>query len=247
MDGFAMTDQVLSPAEAPQLSLWSRVIGIFTAPRDTFATIVAHPRWLGVLLLTTLVGAGGMAAFVATPVGEQAVLNEQIRQQENRGQPMSSEDVARFREFAPRFKFFFPAAVLVFAPIVAFLLAGLLLGYGAILGGSGAYKQVLAIVTHSGVVTLLQAVVLHPLNYLRGSMQTTTTLGAFFPMLAPDGFMGRLFNWVELFMLWQIILMAIGLAVLYRRRTGPIAWTLLGVYFAIALAVVCYQTFVAGA
>jgi hypothetical protein len=242
-----MTEQVLSPAEAPQLSLWNRVIGMFTAPRETFATIVAHPRWLGVLLLTTVVGAGGMAAFVATPVGEQAVLDEQIRQREEAGQPMSSEDVARFREFAPTFKFLFPAAVLIFAPIVAFLLAGLLFGYGAILGGSGTYKQVLAIVTHAGVVSLLQGIVIHPLNYVRQSMQSATNLNAFFPMLAADSFFGRLFGWVELFVLWQIILVAIGLSVLYRRRTGPIAWTLLGVYFAIALAVICYQTFVAGA
>ncbi|MGH9162461.1 MAG: YIP1 family protein [Vicinamibacteraceae bacterium] len=242
-----MTEQVLSPAEAPQLSFWSRVSGMFTAPRETFAAIVAHPRWLGVLILTTVVGAGGMAAFVATPTGEQAVLNEQMRQRERTGQPMSSEDVASFREFAPMFKFVFPVAVLVFAPIFAFLLALLLFGYGAILGGSGTYKQVLAIVTHAGVVSLLHAVVIHPLNYVRQSMQSATSLNVFFPMLADDTFFGRLFGWVELFMLWQIILFAIGLSVLYRRRTGPIAWTLLGVYSGIALAVVCYQTFVAGA
>lgn len=222
-------------------------MGVFTAPRETFVSIVAHPRWLGVLVLTTLVGAGGMFAFVATPVGEQALLDEHLRRQESSGQALSPEAEAQFKQFAPTFKYVVPGMLLIVLPVFAFALAGLLFGYGAILGGGGTYKQVLAILCHAGVVTLLQAIVINPLNYVRQSLETTTNLTAFFPMVSRESFLGTLFSWAELFWIWQIILIAIGFSVLYRRRTAPIAWTLLGIYFGIALVVACYRSFVAGA
>jgi len=36
-------------------NLLARFIGIITSPRATFEAVVAHPRWLGMLVLTTVV------------------------------------------------------------------------------------------------------------------------------------------------------------------------------------------------
>jgi hypothetical protein len=55
------------------------------------------------------------------------------------------------------------------------------------------------------------------------------------PMVDEKSFVGRLFGMADLFIIWWLIVLAIGLAVLYRRRTQPIAITLLGVYAVIAL------------
>ena len=40
---------------------------------------------------------------------------------------------------------------------------------------------------------------------------------------------------IDLFVVWWVIVLAIGLGVLYRRRTQPIAMTLFGVYAVIAI------------
>jgi len=40
-----------------------------------------------------------------------------------------------------------------------------------------------------------------------------------------------------LFLIWWMVSLAIGLGVLYRRRTGPIATTLLGIYAAIGVLI----------
>jgi hypothetical protein len=40
---------------------------------------------------------------------------------------------------------------------------------------------------------------------------------------------------IDLFWIWYLLVLSIGLAVLYRRRTQPIAWSLYGVYAALVL------------
>ena len=49
----------------------------------------------------------------------------------------------------------------------------------------------------------------------------------------PYAFMGM----IDVFIIWWLLVNAIGLAVLYKRRTAPIFWSLFGVYIAIALIV----------
>ena len=42
---------------------------------------------------------------------------------------------------------------------------------------------------------------------------------------------------IDLFIVWNLVVSAIGLGVLYRRKTGPIFWSLMGVYVVIVLAI----------
>jgi hypothetical protein len=46
-------------APAPK-SLLARAIGIITAPRATYESVVAHPKWLGMLALC----AGGLGLLI---------------------------------------------------------------------------------------------------------------------------------------------------------------------------------------
>ena len=41
-------------APAPK-SLVARFIGVLTSPRDTFMSVAAHPKWFGMLAVTTLI------------------------------------------------------------------------------------------------------------------------------------------------------------------------------------------------
>ena len=47
---------------------------------------------------------------------------------------------------------------------------------------------------------------------------------------------------IDLFFVWATISLAIGLGVLYRRRTGPIAVTMLGLYVGIALVIAFFRS-----
>ena len=56
-------------------------------------------------------------------------------------------------------------------------------------------------------------------------------------MLDQESFVTYLLKALDLLWVWWIVSMAIGLAVLYKQRTGPIATTLLGIYVGIALLI----------
>jgi hypothetical protein len=57
----------------------------------------------------------------------------------------------------------------------------------------------------------------------------------FLPMVDEHSFIGRLFGMIDLFIIWWVVLLAIGLGVLYRRRTQPLAIGFFSVYAVIIL------------
>ena len=109
--------------------------------------------------------------------------------------------------------------------------------FNAAMGGTATYKQVFTVVVHAGPIGLLSQLFTVPLNYFRGTMTSSTNLGVFLPMLPEQSFAARLLSMIDLFLIWQLVVLSIGLAVLYRRRTQPIATALLILYALIALVI----------
>ena len=85
---------------------------------------------------------------------------------------------------------------------------------------------------HAGVISALQQLFTGPLNYFRGAVTSATNLAVLLPMVDPKSFVGRMLAMTDLFLIWYLLVLAIGLAVLYRRKTQPIALALYGVYAA---------------
>ena len=67
------------------------------------------------------------------------------------------------------------------------------------------------------------------------------------PLFDENTFGSRLLGSIDLFLLWWIVNLAIGLGVLYKRRTAPIATTMLVVYGATALTMAVARSVWAGA
>ena len=86
-----------------------------------------------------------------------------------------------------------------------------------------------------------------PLAYARGTLSGATNLGVFASFLDEQSFAARALGSIDLFILWWAISAAIGLGVLYRKPTTPIATTLISVYVAIGIIVAAIKTAVAGA
>ncbi len=56
-------------------------------------------------------------------------------------------------------------------------------------------------------------------------------------MLDDSSFLAKLLGAIDIFIIWQLVVLAIGLAVLYRRRTQPIATSLFVLYAVIAVII----------
>jgi hypothetical protein len=74
-------------------------------------------------------------------------------------------------------------------------------------------------------------------------MSSPTKLAVFFPTLDDMGFAYYLLSALDLFYFWSLINLSIGVAVLYKRRTGPVAAVLLGIYAVIAVIIASVRAF----
>jgi hypothetical protein len=218
------------------MGLVSRFIGIITSPKATFQVVAAHPRWLGMLLLTTIILAAATTLPMTTEAGKTAALDTQVRQMENFGMQVNDEMYSQMRQRMAYSVYTTPISILVIAPIMSVIIAGILFGIFTMMGGQASFKQLFAVYIHSGAIGSLGQLFTGPLNYFRGSVSSATNLAVALPMLDEHSFIGRLFGMIDVFIIWWLVVLAIGLAVLYRRRTQPIAFTLFGLYAVIILA-----------
>jgi Yip1 domain len=213
-----------------------RILGVLHAPRLTFTHVAANPRWLGVMLATLGVTAGCAAALMNTEVGRQAFVDQWVRSAEAFGRDVSDEQYARLEELSRMGSIVAAASAVVSGPAVAIGSAGVLLVvFNGGMGGSATYTQVLAIVTHAGVILALRQVFATPLNYLHESLASPTSLGVFFQILDEASPAAHFLGIIDLFVIWWAVTLAIGMGVLYRRRTPPIVLAFLATYVAVAL------------
>jgi len=74
-----------------------------------------------------------------------------------------------------------------------------------------------------------------PVDYLRETIASPTSLAQFFTMLDDASAMARFLGVVDLFVVWWLVVLAIGMSVLYRRRTRSLAFAFTSAYVVIAL------------
>jgi len=245
----SMADTTTAPGPTADPGLGSRVLGIVIAPGETFQAVVARPRWFGVLALTTVISAIAGTLPLTTEAGKQAALDQNVRVAEAfRGQPLSDEEYEQMSArtaFAP---YLAAGGTVVASPIVACIIAGLLWTvFNAAMGGNATFKQTLAVVVHAGVVPTLGAIFTGAINYVRGSVSSSAAnLRVLLPMVDEGSFAGHLMAAIDFFWIWWVFVLAIGLAVLYRRRTQPIAITLFAVYAVIALCIAVVRSWLGG-
>lgn len=230
-----------SPVEP--FGLGARVLGILTSPRATFERVVADPRWIGVLVLAVVGVAVMSSLLLSTDFAQRALIEEQVASMEVFGVTVTDEIYADMEQGGQFAAYSALGFTLIGVPILCVILAGLLHGVGyGLLGAGASFGQVFAVVAHAGVVYLAQQLFVVPLNYARESITPPTTLAAFAPMLGDDTFAFKLLSAIDLFVIWWVMILSIGLAVAWKRRTAPIATTLYGIYAGLALIIAMLRT-----
>lgn len=207
-----------------------RVLDTFVAPRRLFEQFRVHTPWLGALAVTTLV------AILATTAIPDAVFVDQTRNATNRlGKPVTvTSDPATIARWG-RIMAAFSAAML--QPMLALGVAGLLaLVFGTLLRGQARFTQYLAIASHALLVPALGALLLLPLRF--GKPELEPSLALFAPFLSADSLLFRLLANFNLFSLWMLLLLALGVSIVNRGVTwGRAATVLLGIYLVLGIGV----------
>ena len=226
----------------PDQGLFARLIGVLISPRETYAAVAARPRSLAVLAVVLVVSGVAQGLFLSSDVGKQTVLDQQVRAIEAFGVNITDEMYDRMEQGLSRAAITGPITQAIFMPIVLAIQAGIFLViFSLLMGGAAKFKHVFAVVTHSSVIVALQQIFSMTLSYFSGKA-ASANLGIFVPMLEENSFVTLFLSSIDLFLVWATISLAIGLGVLYRRRTGPIASVMLGLYALIALVIAFFRS-----
>ena len=236
-----MTETDDGPARPPamdQPGLVLRLAGVLLTPRRTFGDVVRQPKWLGALTVVTVAMAGGGAWLTSTELGQQMLLEEIVSQAESFGGTMTDEQYDQLAGNLENLTYFTAGGTIVSIPLVTLIIAGVVwTACYVLLGARAPFRAMYAVVVHVGAVSLVQQLFVVPLNYARGVMSSPTTLAAFLPILDPGSFLARLLGAIDLFVIWQLMVLAIGVAVLCGKPTGPIVTIFYTLYAVIAVVI----------
>ena len=231
----------------PTPGLLSRVIGVVVSPVETLGHVARDPRPLGMLAFVTIASAVVSTVFFTTEVGQLAWMDTAISQQEAFGVVPSDAQYEQMERMAGLMVYITPAYTLIFGPLFTLAIAGILkVAFTIITGAEGTFKQTIDVVATSSVIVLLRSLFVLPLNYVQESMTSATNLGVLLPMLDPGGFPARSLGMIDVFFVWWVAVLAVGLAVVFRRRVRPVAVALFSIYGVIALAIALVLSWVGG-
>ena len=212
----------------------ARILGVLFAPRATFRVIVGTPSWLGVLVASCLVAALSSAVVLETTVGRFALLDRWESTAVAFAQSIDDSGYAAMRRASEYGSLYAAANAVATVPVLAIVLSGLLfLSFRAPASAAVTYKHVLAVVAHASVILAVRQVVAAPLVYARETLVSPLTLRPLFPGLDEASLPARFAGAIDLFVVWWIVVLALGMSVLYRRPARGLAIKLLGVYMAI--------------
>jgi hypothetical protein len=238
-----MSDAIVTApsTEAPIPGLFSRFIGIITSPTATFAHVVRVPKVAGMLFLISLIMglAQGLPQF--TERGRAAALEMQVQQMEGFGMTVTDEVYQQMEQRSHSNLAGYIAIVSMFVgvPFGAVVMTVVLwVVFNAIMGGTATFKHVMAVVVHSQAVSALGVLFAAPIMYARGVLSTgVANVGALLPMLDETSFLAKFLGSIDLFAVWWVVVLSIGLGVLYKKKTSSIATALFIVYGIIAVTI----------
>jgi hypothetical protein len=217
---------VSAPETQPRINPFGRIIGVFTSPKQTFASIAGRPGWVAPLLLMMV-----LATCVGTLLNTKMNWGEYIRHkaQENaRFEQLSEEQ--KDQALAGQVKFwsnFSYGVGIVAVPLSTLIFALIYFGAFNLFRGAGLrFGQAFAITTHAFLPTAISsilALIILPLKTY-GDVDpenvVATSLKAYLPESAPKPLLA-LGGSLELFFIWCLVLVAIGFSAANPKKVKP--------------------------
>ena len=192
------------------------------------------------MLLSFLAAAVCGVVLMQTGVGRQALVDQWERTALAFGREVPDERYAALVAMSEYGSAYALISAAVSVPVLSCAVAAIIfIVFTGFAAGSATFTQVLAIVAHGSVLLALRQVVAAPFNYARETLASPTTLGQLFPVFDEMSPAARFLGAVDLFLVWWVIVLAIGTAVLYRRSARSTASAFVGAYlgFAALLAI----------
>lgn len=211
-----------------------RLIGVLVRPQATMAQVVADPAWALPWVVVIGIWAACAASLLYTDVGQQALVDEQVRRVESFGGTVDDASYEALQQKPPLSAYFVSGNRLLLTPPVTLAIAMGLIVLGRRGGREPALAQALAVAVHASAALALGQIVSTPLHYLRESLTSPFNLAALLPLADEGTWAARALGSVDVFGLWWMWLLAVGLGAMTSRPSRHYVAVLLGLYIAIA-------------
>lgn len=198
------------------------MIEILLSPGAAFRRIKQRPSW--VLPLTiVLIFTAGITVLSSTRM-ERSKIRDRVEQQMRERQIPEEQIQRQLEQFdrvggSPVFKYVVPVFSAVMITVIMLLISALILNWivPAVCGAEGVFGLTFSVVSWAAMVRVVGAIIRALLVILRGPEQISTGLLLLFPKLNP-GLAHALLNGIDFFAIWETLLIALGLKVVYDLK-----------------------------
>jgi hypothetical protein len=225
--------------------LGARIRGVLRHPRATFEALAAAPRSADVLAITCAAAWVAMTCVLETETGELALLDQLERTVSAFGEPIDEAQYAALQDMSGYGAAYALVTSLASVPLLAVGLSAAVFAWGQTRDLTPTYRQVLAVASHASVILALRQVIAAPLTYMRETMASPLTLNMILALSDEGSPLASFAAMIDVFVIWWIAVLAIGMSVLYRRSVARLATAFAGAYLLLA-ALVALMVAIAG-
>jgi hypothetical protein len=193
----------------------ARIFGVFFEPGKTFEDIGKRPTWF-LPLLIIVVSTVAFTVVLGQHLGWEHIVRQQVEASSRAAQLPAEQREAQI-SMGARMAPIFGYATVVFIPLGYVIISGLLLAMTAMMSGGLKFKQVYAVVCHSGLSGVIYAVLCTVVLFMKKPEDFNVqnplmfNAGAFMDPQAASKFVYSLATSIDLFSFWMIFLIATGL------------------------------------
>jgi hypothetical protein len=221
------------------LSPFQRFMGVFTSPLATLQEIAARPDWM-VPLIILAVSALIFTYLMLPAIQSDAAKN--IEKMVDAGK-LTAEQGERAQAASQGFtKMFAPLMGALGEAAVGLIAAAILLFVGNIvMSGRAVYQQMFSVFLWTGMVNLIGGVLRIPLALKQNTMMVFFSPAAFMNPEAQETALFRAASFLDIFVVWRMILVAIGFSAIYKFSIGKSLGVILGLFVLLIVVSVTFM------
>jgi len=231
------------------MSVLSNIINTYIAPSKVFEAVKDYNLKKAIVPLVILAVLGVISFWAIQDLVTEVQYDVAIERIENSsriGDDQKEEIIANMEERMGGAQITSWIMSALGGPITVFFigLIALLVG-NTIMGGSAKYGQLLNVTAWAYMINILESIIKIPLMLNKWTLEVYTGLGVF-GIGEKGSFINSIFNAIDIFAIWRIIIIAIGMGIIYNKKTRPYAIAMLIAWFVLRLIGAGFSSFFGG-
>ena len=223
----AINEKSEESSSADGMTPIQKMVGMLLSPSKTFEQIKLKPDWL--IPMIFILFATLTVQLVSKPYFFNSREYEKLIEDTIEKTDMDREAVESMMQ--RQMGIMMPVGGLVITPIIILVFAGIFFfGGNIILGGTTDFRTMFSLSVYVGVIGSIGLLLKLPLIIAKGSTDILTNLAILMPVDMDDTILYKLLNMVDVVLIWQTVLLAMGFVVIYEWQQKKANILVIGVW-----------------